>query len=106
MLDGEETVQIAWGELCWEGARRQKVQAGTAAPMRVRNQETWLIFTDGAHGGDVPSGSSGRISRPQSPGDTSRRLHSASDVISLLFAHSSHSIHDLEMIPFCFLSPL
>ena len=24
MLDGEETVQIAWGELRWEGARQRQ----------------------------------------------------------------------------------
>ena len=53
-LSSEET-QIA-KNLC------QKVQTGTAAPMGVRNQETWLILTDGAHGGDVPSGSSGGVS--------------------------------------------
>ena len=26
MLDGEETVQIAWGELRWEGARQHAVE--------------------------------------------------------------------------------
>ena len=31
MLDGEETVQIAWGELRWEGARQHAGRIGNRA---------------------------------------------------------------------------
>ena len=31
MLDGEETVQIAWGELRWEGARQNAGRRGNRA---------------------------------------------------------------------------
>ena len=31
MLDGEETVQIAWGELRWEGARQHAGRTGNRA---------------------------------------------------------------------------
>ena len=31
MLDGLETVQIAWGELRWEGAREQAGRTGNLA---------------------------------------------------------------------------
>ena len=31
MLDGEETVQIAWGELRWEGARQHAGRTGNHA---------------------------------------------------------------------------
>ena len=31
MLDGEETVQIAWGELRWEGARQHVGRRGNRA---------------------------------------------------------------------------
>ena len=31
MLDGQETVQIAWGELRWEGARQHAGRRGNRA---------------------------------------------------------------------------
>ena len=31
MLDGKETVQIAWGELRWEGARQHAGRRGNRA---------------------------------------------------------------------------
>ena len=31
MLDGEETVEIAWGELHWEGARQNAARRGNRA---------------------------------------------------------------------------
>ena len=42
----------------------QRVKTGTAIPREIQNLETWLIFTDGACEGDVPSGSIGGVLVP------------------------------------------
>ena len=78
----------------------ERVQTGTAIPMGIQNLETWLIFTDGACEGDVPSGSIGGVL----VAPNHRVVHhfgclAPDDVMSLLLAHSSHPIHELEMIP-------
>ena len=37
MLDGQETVEIAWGELRWEGARQHAGRIGNRANSFCRN---------------------------------------------------------------------
>ena len=45
MLDGQETVEIAWGELRWEGARQHAGRRGSFAGRErdsmLDGQETW-----------------------------------------------------------------
>ena len=78
----------------------ERVQTGAAIPMGVQNLETWLIFTDGACEGDVPTGSIGGVL--VSPNHQVLHHFGCSvpeNVMSVLLAHSSHPIHELEMIP-------
>jgi ribonuclease HI len=63
------------------------------------NLETCLIFTDGACEGDVPPGSIGGVlAAPNHQVVHHFGCLTPNDVMSLFHAHSSHPIHELEMI--------
>ena len=97
---GRATSRVSTDEIQVVQRLCQRVQTGTAIPMGIQNLETWLIFTDGACEGDVPSGSIGGVL----VAPNHRVVHhfgclAPDNVMSLLLAHSSHPIHELEMIP-------
>ena len=81
-------------------ALHDRVKHAVPIPMGISNLQTWIIFTDGAVEGDVPTGSVGGVLVAPNHQIVHHFGGQCPDwLMAHLSAHSCHPIHEVEMIP-------